>query len=95
VNLHETADAFVELIQATAAHYSIPELYVEKDYWVTKALKRLSESAFAAQIVFKGGTSLSKAHRLIRRFSSSVEIPVAGVLSADLAWALPASFVFA
>lgn len=36
-NLHEIADVFVELIQATAAHYSIPELYVENDYRVTKA----------------------------------------------------------
>ncbi len=74
VNLHESPDVFVELIQATAAHHVIPEVYVEKDYWVTKALKRLSESNFADQIVFKGGTSLSKAHRLIRRFSEDIDL---------------------
>ena len=74
MNLHESPDVFVELIQAAAAHHAIPEVYVEKDYWVTKALKRLSESDFADQIVFKGGTSLSKAHRLIRRFSEDIDL---------------------
>ena len=74
MNLHGTPDVFTELIQATAEKYSIPEVYVEKDYWVTTALKRLSESAYADQIVFKGGTSLSKAHRLIRRFSEDIDL---------------------
>ena len=74
MNLHESPDAFAEFIQATAQTYSIPEVYVEKDYWVTKALQRLSESEFAAHIVFKGGTALSKAHRLIRRFSEDIDL---------------------
>ncbi len=74
MNLHGTPDIFSELIQATAQKYSIPEVYVEKDYWVTVALKRLSESAYAEDIVFKGGTSLSKAHKLIRRFTEDVDL---------------------
>ena len=74
MNLHATPDVFSELIQATAEKYSIPEVYVEKDYWVTIALKRLSESAYAERIVFKGGTSLSKAHKLIRRFSEDIDL---------------------
>ncbi len=74
MNLHKTPSVFVALIQATATHYAIPELYVEKDYWVTRVLKRLNESEFADQIVFKGGTALSKAHRLIRRFSEDIDL---------------------
>ncbi|MDE0061593.1 MAG: nucleotidyl transferase AbiEii/AbiGii toxin family protein [Gammaproteobacteria bacterium] len=74
VNLHDTPPVFMELIQAAAVHFSIPEAYVEKDYWVTKVLCRLSASPFAGSLVFKGGTSLSKAHRLIRRFSEDIDL---------------------
>ena len=73
MNLHNSPDVFSELIQTTAESYSIPEVYVEKDYWVTKALKRLAESDYAGSVVFKGGTALSKAHGLIRRFSEDIE----------------------
>ena len=76
MNLHESPDAFAEFIQTTAQTYSIPEVYVEKDYWVTKALQRLSESEFADDFVFKGGTALSKAHRLIRRFSEDIDLAI-------------------
>ena len=68
MNLHESLDIFLELIQATATDRSIPSIYVEKDYWVTRVLKRLSESEYREAVVFKGGTSLSKAHR--HRFSA-------------------------
>ena len=74
MNLHESPDVFQEFIQRTAIAYSIPEVYVEKDYWVTLALKRLSESEFADQVVFKGGTALSKAHNLIQRFSEDIDL---------------------
>lgn len=74
MNLHDSPDVFLELIQATAVAYSVPEIYIEKDYWVTKALKRLSESGYADRVVFKGGTSLSKAHKIIRRFSEDVDL---------------------
>lgn len=74
MKLHENKDVFVELIQATAQKYSIPELYVEKDYWVTRSLKFLSESDLSTRIVFKGGTSLSKAHKIINRFSEDIDL---------------------
>lgn len=72
--LHETPDVFLELIQATAEHKAIPAVFVEKDYWVTKALQRIGESKFADHIVFKGGTSLSKGHRIIKRFSEDIDL---------------------
>ena len=46
MNLHESPDIFLELIQTTAADRGIPAIYVEKDYWVTRVLRRLSESKF-------------------------------------------------
>lgn len=74
--LHEAPDNYEELIQATAQHLQIPAVYVEKDYWVTRALKRLHESDYRDDIVFKGGTSLSKAHKLIQRFSEDIDLAV-------------------
>jgi len=38
VNLHESPDVYLELIQATADHIGIPAAHVEKDYWVTRVL---------------------------------------------------------
>lgn len=35
MNLHKNTDSFVEIIQATSDHLSIPAVYIEKDYWVT------------------------------------------------------------
>jgi hypothetical protein len=49
---------------------------IEKDYWITFVLSQLAKSAFVKSVVFKGGTSLSKAFRLIDRFSEDVDIAV-------------------
>ncbi len=74
MRLHEAPETYLELIQATAGHFGIPAVHVEKDYWVTRVLKRLHESSYGEVVVFKGGTSLSKAHRLIGRFSEDVDL---------------------
>ncbi len=76
MKLHEHEDLFKELIIATAQQMGLPEIYIEKDYWVTHVLKNLSSSELADIIVFKGGTSLSKAHRLIDRFSEDVDLAI-------------------
>lgn len=76
MNLHEGPDTFAELIAATAEQIGLPELYVEKDYWVTLALKHLSQSDCRGSVVFKGGTSLSKAWRLIDRFSEDIDLAI-------------------
>ena len=47
---------------------------LEKDIWVVAALDALFESPFARHLTFKGGTSLSKVWRAIRRFSEDVDI---------------------
>jgi len=47
---------------------------LEKDWWVTLVLKALFQSAYSNQMVFKGGTSLSKGWKLITRFSEDIDI---------------------
>ena len=74
MNLHEDRDVYIEFIQAAADHLSMPAIYIEKDYWVTYVLLNLSRSDFIGQLIFKGGTSLSKAHKIISRFSEDVDL---------------------
>jgi len=74
--LHNDEKLLDEAIRATAQQLSLPATYVEKDYWVTRALKALADSPLSEHIVFKGGTSLSKAYSLISRFSEDVDIAV-------------------
>ena len=48
---------------------------VEKDFWVVWTLDYLfSRSPWKTQLAFKGGTSLSKAYGLIRRFSEDIDL---------------------
>ena len=47
---------------------------LEKDIWVVWTLSALNEGSFAEHLTFKGGTSLSKAYRAIRRFSEDLDI---------------------
>jgi len=65
-----------DAIEATSQAMKINPLFVEKDYWITKLLKQLSRTEYAANCVFKGGSALSKAHRLISRFSEDIDIAV-------------------
>jgi len=74
MKLHEDKEAFAELVEVTAETIGLPQVYVEKDYWVTKALKHLSNSPYSDDVIFKGGTSLSKAYRLIDRFSEDIDL---------------------
>lgn len=58
-----------------AARLGIRPTIIEKDFWVCVVLKVLFErSRFAESLVFKGGTSLSKAHGLIDRFSEDIDL---------------------
>ena len=74
MNLHKDREVFLELISRTAEYFTIPEVYVEKDYWVTKILLQISKSEFREDFIFKGGTSLSKVFALIQRFSEDIDL---------------------
>jgi hypothetical protein len=74
--LHTDKKLFTDVILATAEYFSILPTYIEKDYWITHSLSLMSQSNDAGKLVFKGGTSLSKAYRLINRFSEDIDIAV-------------------
>jgi Nucleotidyl transferase AbiEii toxin, Type IV TA system len=76
MNLHLDKDNFEGAIIATAEHFKIPEIFIEKDYWVTYALHLLFRSEVKDLIVFKGGTSLSKCYKVIERFSEDIDLVI-------------------
>lgn len=51
-----------------------PVHLLEKDFWVVWTLKTLFESQAGADLTFKGGTSLSKAYKIIDRFSEDIDL---------------------
>ncbi|MDR1422413.1 MAG: nucleotidyl transferase AbiEii/AbiGii toxin family protein [Coriobacteriales bacterium] len=64
-----------ELFTGTAAKKQLAVAAVEKDFWVCWTLSQLfSKSQLKDSLVFKGGTSLSKAYHLIERFSEDIDL---------------------
>ena len=49
---------------------------VEKDWWVVQTLSIIFDMEIGEQLVFKGGTSLSKAWGLIHRFSEDIDLAI-------------------
>jgi hypothetical protein len=47
---------------------------LDKDVWVVWILDVLFQAPFAAHLVFKGGSSLSKAYQIISRFSEDLDL---------------------
>lgn len=74
--LHLDLKAFADLIHATSEGLQIPAPLVEKDYYLSVMLRSITKSDYAQRVVFKGGTSLSKAYQLIDRFSEDVDLAV-------------------
>lgn len=73
--LRQPADVRADVIRATALKTGLAEAIVEKDLWVCYTLDYLfNRSEFGDSIVFKGGTSLSKAFGLIERFSEDIDL---------------------
>ena len=65
------------IIEEVASIKGISESFVEKDWYVTQVIKTVSEITYQDfQIIFTGGTALSKAHNLILRFSEDVDFRV-------------------
>jgi predicted nucleotidyltransferase component of viral defense system len=76
MKLHLEKGLFTDLIDATAKDLTLPFLYVEKDYWVSYVLKSLASSEYSDIAIFKGGTSLSKAYKIIESFSEDIDLAV-------------------
>jgi predicted nucleotidyltransferase component of viral defense system len=82
--LREDIEAFDVLRDAAADHHGLPPGIVEKDYWATEILRSATRPLEGAtELVFKGGTSLSKAFDIIQRFSEDVDLLVVTELTGN------------
>jgi predicted nucleotidyltransferase component of viral defense system len=67
---------FEQAVLRTAEHFreqGLRTAIIEKDYYVTEALRVISLTA-GEKVIFKGGTSLSKGWNLIQRFSEDIDL---------------------
>ena len=65
------------IIKSLAQKAKLPEAAVEKDWWVVQTLRIVFGMETSSHMVFKGGTSLSKAWGLIKRFSEDIDLALA------------------
>jgi predicted nucleotidyltransferase component of viral defense system len=75
MRLHENRELFKDYITSIsqALNYLDPSI-VEKDYYVTLFLKKIM--MIQPNIIFKGGTSLTKCYKIINRFSEDIDLNV-------------------
>lgn len=65
------------IIREVAARRGISAIMAEKDFWVSWTLGLLfAHPEFGDQLIFKGGTSLSKVFDVIERFSEDIDLSV-------------------
>lgn len=66
-----------QILEEVAEELDIDPAFIEKDWYVTQLIAEMSHFKFMdAQIVFTGGTALSKAHRIIKRFSEDTDFRI-------------------
>jgi len=63
------------LVDNAAAERGVAAWVIEKDLWVCWLLARLHEVPGIPGLTLKGGTSLSKVHGLVQRFSEDIDLP--------------------
>lgn len=65
---------FTDLIRQVGQAQRVASYLVEKDYWLMHSLWGLQQQGWTFQL--KGGTSLSKGHRIIQRFSEDIDLRI-------------------
>ena len=75
--LHDDKELFEQVILKASEHFGIEAGIVEKDYYVTLLLREIVKRQ--PNIIFKGGTSLSKCYKIIKRFSEDIDLNVDSV----------------
>jgi hypothetical protein len=65
-------NAYIQIAEQTG----MSAFAVEKDWWVSRTLEIIFQMDIAKHLVFKGGTSLSKAWKLINRFSEDIDLAI-------------------
>ena len=66
----------IAIFNAIATEKGMNPFAVEKDWWVSRTLEIIFSMDIAKHLVFKGGTSLSKAWKLISRFSEDIDLAI-------------------
>lgn len=84
VDYHEDAELFRAAIRFTAAKTGFSERLIEKDYFCTVALAYLS--AGDKDLVFKGGTCLSKIHAEFYRLSEDLDFGISTPVKSTRSW---------
>lgn len=72
MRLHDDIEVFEQLTLLASEDTEIEPGIIEKDYYVTEFLRILVGKQ--PNIIFKGGTSLSKCYKCIRRFSEDIDL---------------------
>lgn len=72
MNLHNDKENFIMSINLASKFFNMSPAIIEKDYYVTMFLQELNRKI--PEIIFKGGTSLSKCFKIIDRFSEDIDI---------------------
>jgi len=81
MNLHDNKLLYAEIIDAASrpkeqGGLGILAPFIEKDYWITRALKLMGEADTLGKATFKGGTSLTKCYSIGNRFSEDVDVAI-------------------
>lgn len=71
-----TKEQRAAVFERVGSSVGLPMQAVEKDFWVTVILQAVFSLPVAQHLIFKGGTSLSKAWGLISRFSEDIDLAV-------------------
>lgn len=72
MKLHNNKELFEKILIDVNNDTSISNELIIKDYYITLFLKELVK--IVPGILFKGGTSLSKCHKVINRFSEDIDL---------------------
>ena len=69
-----------QILEQATLRIKLPVQAIEKDIWVSTILQIIFSLPVAQHLIFKGGTSLSKAWGLINRFSEDIDLAVGRAL---------------
>jgi len=72
--LHEDKELFEKVVLDASEKFDIVPVIIEKDYYVTLFLREIVRKN--PNIIFKGGTSLSKCYHIINRFSEDIDLNI-------------------
>ena len=64
----------IDILNQATEFTGLPVVAIEKDWWITLALNACFSLPYSENIIFKGGTSLSKGWNLIERFSEDIDL---------------------